>query len=100
MFQQLIRSRRGQGMAEYAILFAIVLGAAIAMQYFVKSRLQGAIAGTSDAYATQSVNLGGYFTYEPPTRTSSSSSAGNMTFTTAKTGTVDQNSNSNTNTTK
>ena len=80
-------------MAEYAILFAIVLGAAIAMQYFVKSRLQGAVAGTADAYATQSGALGGYFTYEP-IRTSSSSASTNMGFTSARAGNVSINSSS------
>ena len=99
MFKQLIRSRRGQGMAEYAILFAIVLGAAIAMQYFVRTRLQGAIAGTAGEYETQAGALGGLATYEPD-RKSTSSSQSSMNFTTAKAGTVGQNSNSNSNVTK
>ena len=86
-------------MAEYAILFAIVLGAAIAMQYFVKSRLQGAVAGTADGYAAQSGSLGGYFTYEPD-RTSTSSSQTGLTFTSARAGTVGMNSSSNSTSTK
>jgi hypothetical protein len=39
-------------MAEYAILFAIVIGAAIAMQQYVKSRLQAGTQGATDNYVT------------------------------------------------
>lgn len=49
---QLLRSNKGQSMAEYAILFAIVIGAAIAMQQYIKSRLQGTMQGASDNYVT------------------------------------------------
>lgn len=47
---RLLRARNGQSMAEYAILFAIVIGAAIAMQQYIKSRLQGATQGAADNY--------------------------------------------------
>ena len=43
-----MRSKKGQGMAEYAVLLAIVIGAAIAAQQFIKGRLQGADAGAAD----------------------------------------------------
>lgn len=49
---RLLRTRNGQSMAEYAILFAIVIGAAIAMQQYIKSRLQGTMQGASDNYLT------------------------------------------------
>jgi hypothetical protein len=45
-----VLTKKGQSMAEYAILFAIVIGAAIAMQQYIKSRLQGTMQGASDNY--------------------------------------------------
>ncbi len=45
-----IRTRTGQSLAEYAVLFAIVVGAAVAMQTYVKSRLQGAVQAKADGY--------------------------------------------------
>lgn len=90
---KILHSTRGQSTAEYAVLFAIVIGAAIAMQAYVKSRLQGAMAGTSDTYANAAQGLGGYFTYEP-NRTTASQSASNMTMASAKAGTVTIDSNS------
>ncbi len=46
-------AQRGQSMGEYAILFAIVIGAAIAMQQYVKSRLQGGVKLGADLYEQQ-----------------------------------------------
>ena len=82
-----VSSRRGQSMGEYAILFAIVLGAAIAMQQYVKARLQGAVAGTADEYMNTAAGLGGYGTFEPD-RVSDSDSSTGLTMTSAKAGTV------------
>ncbi len=45
-----LRTRTGQSLAEYAVLFAIVIGAAVAMQTYVRARLQGAIAAKADGY--------------------------------------------------
>ena len=53
-----MRSRKGQSTAEYAVLFAIVIGAAIGIQQYVKTRLQGAVQGASDGYMN-AVNGGG-----------------------------------------
>lgn len=41
-------NRRGQNVAEYAILIAVVIGAAMAMQTYVKRSLQGRIKDVSD----------------------------------------------------
>lgn len=82
-----LSARRGQSMGEYAILFAIVLGAAIAMQQYVKSRLQGATAGTADGYMNAAAGLGGYGTFEPNRVTTSDSTTG-LTMQSAKAGTV------------
>ena len=94
-----LHSRRGQSMGEYAILFAIVLGAAIAMQQYVKARLQGATAGTADGYMNAAAGLGGYGTFEP-SRVSDSASTTALTMGSAKTGTVAINSKSTTVATK
>ena len=46
------RKQRGQSIGEYAILFAIVLGAVVAMQRYVSNRLAGAIQGQADSYVS------------------------------------------------
>lgn len=43
-------SKRGQSTGEYAILFAIVLGAVLAMQNFVRNRIAGGIEAQTNAY--------------------------------------------------
>ena len=86
----LIRTRRGQGTAEYAILFAIVIGAAIAMQQYVKSRLQGAVHVQADAYQAAS----GGDTFDDPGRKSDSTSQSSMNMTDVKSGEISSNSES------
>lgn len=46
------RRQRGQSIGEYAILFAVVLGAVVAMQRYVSNRLATTIKGQADAYQT------------------------------------------------
>ena len=96
-----LRTRQGQSMAEYAILFAIVIGAAIAMQQYVKSRLQGAVHGATDGY-TAAASSGGFSAapFEPirTTNTGSSQTDG-LTMTSATTGTRGLTSSSTTNST-
>lgn len=41
-------NRKGQNVAEYAILIALVVGAAVAMQTYVKRGLQGRVADAVD----------------------------------------------------
>lgn len=91
------RNRTGQSMGEYAILFAIVLGAAIAMQQFVKARLQGAIASAGAEYERQTgfINPGQPATFEPARDVTSSSTSG-LAMQSAKAGTVTINSDSTT----
>jgi hypothetical protein len=76
--------RRGQSTAEYAVLFAIVIGAAIAMQQYVKQRLQGATKKFADEYVTAAQNPAKF----EPTRETTSSSKSILTMTTAKAGTA------------
>ena len=94
-----MRRKQGQSLAEYAVLFAIVIGAAIAMQQYVKARLQGAIAGTADGYMNQAAGLGGFGPIEPD-RTTTSTSDTNLAMGSATTGTVDIDSKSQTTVTK
>ena len=89
MFTRMIRSRRGQGMAEYAILFAIVLGAAIAMRQFLKSRFQGTVAALGDTYSDQANILTGKAVAGfDPNRNTTSNASTEMNMTTAKAGIV------------
>jgi uncharacterized membrane protein YadS len=99
LFMTILRSRRAQSTAEYAVLFAIVIGAAIAMQQYVKSRLQGGIAGTANNYMNASIALGGFGTFEP-NRTVGSANTIDLAMTSARAGTVDINSQSTTTVTK
>ena len=93
--RRLMCARSGQSTAEYAILFAIVIGAAIAMQQFIKTRLQGAIHDAAVNYQTAA----GSTTFEP-TRSTTSSSSADLVFGTALAGNVATGSNSNTLVTK
>ncbi len=97
MMRTTLSARRGQSMGEYAILFAIVLGAAIAMQQYIKARLQGAVAQGANDYFNSVGN--GVLTFEP-NRDTKSSSTTNLNFATARKGNVNIDSTSNTNVTK
>ena len=102
---RLLRTARGQSIAEYAILFAIVIGAAIAMQQYVKSRLQGAVQANADNYVNTIGNTLGLAVapFEPVrTTTSDSGQIDNLNMATASTGnrTLDTQSNSRSTVTK
>ena len=49
-----IRNKKGQTTAEYAILFSLVLAAAIAMQIYVKRGMQAKMKSGTDAYTSVS----------------------------------------------
>ena len=88
---------RGQSTAEYAILFAIVIGAAIAMQQYVSARLRGAVRGYANQY-TEAAGTGEAIDglTDPdvspfggdPSRQTTSTSAADTVMTTATQGTV------------
>jgi len=80
-------ARKGQSTAEYAVLFSVVIGAAIAMTAYVKTRLQGAIAGTADGYMNKATTLGGYGTFEPD-RTTTNQSNSNLAMQSQRAGAV------------
>ena len=62
--------RKGQNIAEYSILIALVIAAAVAMQVYVKRGIQGRVADAVDYAPTTdimevSVNIGATKQYEP-----------------------------------
>jgi hypothetical protein len=89
----------GQTLGEYAILFAIVLGAAIAMQQVVKTKLQGAVNKYTNEYAVAAGNGTAVASFEP-NRTVNSVSGVSSNFSNVRVGIVDIKSNSQTNITK
>ena len=52
-----LMTKRGQSIGEYAILFAIVLGAIIAMQNYVRNRIAQRIQTQADAYSAVGVAI-------------------------------------------
>ena len=80
------RTVRGQSIAEYVVLFAIVIGAAIAMQQFIKGQLQGGVKTHGDSYLA-AVTEGSGAAYEPDrTTTSNSNNTATESMTTATQG--------------
>ena len=104
MFNRWVRSRRGlSNVTEYVILVAVVAGAAIAMQQYVKSRLQGVIKTGTDDFEFTAKGIPGNVAFTAtfePVRTTTSNSTTALNMTTAETGAVNQNSTSNINATK
>jgi len=88
--KKMLKNNKGQNTAEYAILIALVVGAAIAMQTYVKRGLQGGIK-----YGVDSLQkTGGRPQYEPYYLVSSyNTTQGNYTNTeeTKSGGAVDRN---------
>jgi len=68
--------QRGQSMGEYAVLFAIVLGAVVGLQGYIRTRLRAKIAGATDAYS----KMGSGLTIgDQPANLSGASTAGGTT---------------------
>ena len=57
--------RKGQSTGEYALVFAIVLGAIVAMQTYVKRELQGRVRDGARYMAEGTAELGTTHQYEP-----------------------------------
>ncbi len=63
---RIFRGKRGQNLAEYAILIGLVVAAAIAMQTYVRRGLQARVKGAMDIFMNQSQNATGCITqFEP-----------------------------------
>jgi len=65
MFKKLIRNKKAQQTAEYALLIALVVAAVIAMQTYAQRAIQARIKGASDYLADQTSALGSTNQYEP-----------------------------------
>ncbi len=61
---RLLRNKRAQSTAEYAILIGLVVAALLAMQTYVKRGLNAKMKDATDTYAT-TVGLGATTQYEP-----------------------------------
>jgi hypothetical protein len=51
------RNRRGQSIAEYAILFAVVIGAYVAMQVYTKRGMQARVKSGTDALTSITTDI-------------------------------------------
>ncbi|MFH1245207.1 MAG: hypothetical protein V1662_01855 [Candidatus Omnitrophota bacterium] len=58
-------TKKGQSTGEYALIFAIVLGAAVAMQTYIKRGLQSRIKSGADLMTIHTGALGMTSQYEP-----------------------------------
>jgi len=61
----ILRNRKAQTTAEYAILIGLVVAALVAMQTYVKRGLQGRMKDATDTLVTGTTNLGNTTQYEP-----------------------------------
>lgn len=61
----LTRLKKAQATAEYAILFALVVGAAMTVQNYVKKSLQARVYDATEYYATNTPELGATRQWEP-----------------------------------
>lgn len=58
-------NKKGQNTAEYAILIALIIGAAVAMQTYIKRGIQGRVHDEVMDMAAQTPELGSTKQYEP-----------------------------------
>src|SRR6185436_16204941 len=65
MFRKLVKNKKAQNTAEYALLIALVVAAVIAMQTYAQRTLQARICDASNYLVTKSNSLGTTGQYEP-----------------------------------
>ena len=65
MFKKLIKNKKAQNTAEYAILISLVVAGIIAMQTYAQRALQARVRDAGQYLATQTVDLGSTNQYEP-----------------------------------
>lgn len=65
MFKKLLKNKKAQQTAEYALLISLVVAAVIAMQTYAQRALQGRIRDASLYLATQTSAFGSTNQYEP-----------------------------------
>lgn len=64
-------NKKGQSTAEYAILIALVIGAALAMQIYVKRGMQGGLKFVTDKLQSSNTGTGQYEPYYQMSETTS-----------------------------
>ncbi len=62
---RILRNKKAQTTAEYAVLIGLVVAALLAMQVYVKRGLQGRLRDATDRVATQNPEVGMTNQYEP-----------------------------------
>jgi Flp pilus assembly pilin Flp len=65
MFKKLIKNKKAQNTAEYAILISLVVAGIIAMQTYAQRALQARVRDASQHLANTTSNLGTSKQYEP-----------------------------------
>ena len=65
MFRKLIKNKKAQNTAEYAILISLVVAGIIAMQTYAQRALQARVRDAGQYLATESAALGTTNQYEP-----------------------------------
>ena len=65
MFKKLIKNKRAQNTAEYAILISLVVAGIIAMQTYAQRALQARVRDAGRYLADQTDDLGNTVQYEP-----------------------------------
>ena len=71
MFKKLLKNKKAQQTAEYALLIALVVAAVVAMQTYAQRAIQGRIRDASQYMTGQTSALGKTNQYEPYYATSS-----------------------------
>jgi uncharacterized protein (UPF0333 family) len=65
MFRKLIKNKKAQNTAEYAILISLVVAGIIAMQTYAQRALQARVRGAALYLQDQTADLGSTVQYEP-----------------------------------
>ena len=65
MFRKLIKNKKAQNTAEYAILISLVVAGIIAMQTYAQRALQARVRDASSFLKNQTTQLGATLQYEP-----------------------------------
>jgi uncharacterized protein (UPF0333 family) len=65
MFKKLIKNKKAQNTAEYAILISLVVAGIIAMQTYAQRALQARVRDAAVYLHNATTNLGGTIQYEP-----------------------------------
>ena len=65
MLKKLIKNKKAQQTAEYALLISLVVAAVIAMQTYAQRAIQARIRDASDYFVQETFDIGGTNQYEP-----------------------------------